>query len=239
MPAPMPTGNIRRVGARIRTRSLALLLSMALGAALSMLVAACAGPGSSAVGGAATPTLSPTTVASPVSTATPAATATVTPRPAGIFAFTCSTVVAGQTKTFTDPQLGLSFSYPAAWTENECAQFSASTIRVGNLFFVTAIPREGRTIAQWVDATKAADEVVTLTPLADPYAVEAATVDVTFPSGPDATPPSLQPFIQTFAIVAGARNFYVVGEVIAQISMTDTLNPPGGIGPVVATFREL
>lgn len=236
---PMPTSAIRRVVARIRTRSLALLLSLSLAASLPMLVAACAGPGSSAVGGAATPTLGPTTAASPVATATSAATATVTPRPAGNFAFTCPTVVAGQTKTFTDPQLGLSFSYPAAWTEQDCAQVSATTIRVGNLFFVTAIPREGRTIAQWVDATKAADEVVTLTPLADPYAVEAAHVAVTFPAGPDATPPSLQPFTQTYAIVAGARNFYVVGELIAQFSMTDTLNPPGGIEPVVATFREL
>jgi hypothetical protein len=200
-----------------------------------LLLAACGGSGTTS-GSLTTPAPAPTPSSVPP---TAAPTATVTPRPAG--QFVCPTTVAGVTKTFVDPQLGLSFTYPAAWTENECQQLSNTFIIVGNLFPVGAIPRAGQTIAEWVNATKSADEVVTLTPLSAPYAVEAARVTVTFPNGTHGTPAAFQPFVQTLAIVAGPRTFFQVNYLLAQASMTDTM-PPGGIEAklqVIETFREL
>jgi hypothetical protein len=104
---------------------------------------------------------------------------------------------------------------------------------------VSAIPREGRSIAQWVAATKSPDEDVALSPLDDPYAVEAAQVTVTFPNGPGATPAGEQPLVQVPAVVAGTRNFYVVYRILAQMSMTDTIPPQGELVQVIATFREI
>ena len=169
-----------------------------------------------------------------------APTATVTPRPNGT-TFACPTSVApdGTTKTFSDPQFGFSFSYPAAWTEDDCQQVFANEVLIGNLFFVYVMPREGRTIAQWVAATKTPEETVTLTPLADPHAVEAVRVTVTFPNGPGPTPQAFQPFVQTLALVAGTHTFYSVGKFIAQMSLTDTIPHFSGVQlaqQVVSTF---
>ncbi len=201
---------------------------------LTLSLAGCGGAGSAAAT-RSTPALAATATLLP----TAAATATVTPRSLGTF--TCPTTVSpdGTTKIFSDPQFGLSFSYPAAWTEDRCQQVFANVILIGNLFFVYVMPRQGRTIAQWVNATKTPEETVTLTPLADPHAVEAVQVTVTFPNGPGPTPQAFQPFVQTLAIVAGTRTFYSVIKLIAQMSLTDTIPHFSGVQlaqQVVSTF---
>jgi hypothetical protein len=146
----------------------------------------------------------------------------------------------GSTKIYTDPQFGFSFAYPAAWTANTC-QRGPEFVFVGNLFGVSPTPRQGRTIAQWVDATKTPEETVTLTPITDPHAVEVAQVSVTFPNGAVlSTPQPFQPFVQTIAIVAGTQSFYTITAVIAQISMTDTLPQLSDVQlaqQVVSTFN--
>jgi hypothetical protein len=131
-------------------------------------LAGCGGAGS-ASGPQSTSTSTPTATSAPTTTAAP--TATVTPLPLGTIA--CPTMISpdGSAKIFTDPPLGFSFAYPAAWTENICQQ-GATGVLIGNLFSVSLTPRQGRTIAQWVDATKTPEETVTLTPLTDPHAVE-------------------------------------------------------------------
>lgn len=201
---------------------------------LSLLLVGCSVSGGAA---AAPATTASVPLAATRTSAPPTATATVTQLPVG--EFVCPTTTSGATKTFTVAQFGLSFSYPAAWTEHDCSRINASTILIGNLFFVSTIPREGRSIAQWVAATKSPDEDVALSPLDDPYAVEAAQVAVTFPNGPGATPAGEQPLVQVLAVVAGTWNFYVVYDILAQMSMTDTIPPQGELVQVIATFREI
>src|SRR5262249_50600915 len=65
-------------------------------------------------------------------------------------------------------------------------------------------------------------EDVTLTPLADPHAVEVALVTDTFPNGPPPPPPPPPTFIQTLAIVAGTQSFYSIFTLLAQRNTTDT-----------------
>ncbi len=191
-------------------------LSWSVLAALLMVLAAC-GSGSA---GRATDTPSPTETP----TSAPTATATsvlvsATPRPNG--SYVCPTTTSGATTTYNDSQFALRFSYPATWTEHDCQQLSDTTILIGNLFFVNKYPRNGQTIAQWVDATKASGETVTLAPLTVPGAVEGAQVSDTLSGN---TSPRDARFLQSMAIVAGSHDFYVVRDILAQMSMTDT-NP--------------
>ncbi|MGZ3599595.1 MAG: hypothetical protein ACXWQ5_07735 [Ktedonobacterales bacterium] len=184
-----------------------------------------------------TPATPPTT--QPTATVTSTPTATPTSRALGQTAFICSAITGGTVKVFTDPATGLTFSYPAAWTESNCTRFTSAdgtqTLLIGNVFFVTVTPRQGQTIRQWVSAQAQPNETITLTPLSVRHAVEAASVTVQLGQG--ATPN--EPFVQTMAIVAGTSRFYNVTTLIAQMSMTDTM--PGIsnaqlIQQVVSTF---
>jgi hypothetical protein len=121
------------------------------------------------------PTLTPlvaatsTVASSPTDAATPVSST-----------FTCPATLNGTQKVFADSQLQLSYSYPAAWTENNCQRFVAADGReklfIGNLFSVTMTPRSGQTIEQWVGAQTDQYEVITLGPLTVPHAQSAATI---------------------------------------------------------------
>lgn len=190
-------------------------------ALLSVLLTGCA---SAPSGGAS--------ITSPTATAILAPTVTVTP---GVTqaSFVCPTIVSGASKVFSDNATSISFSYPAAWTENDCQRYIAENISpygsspaqqsvlVGNLFIITVWPRNGLTIQQWVNQRTTPDESVTLTPLTMAHANAAVTVAVTV--SPQATTPP--PLSQTLAIVAGSQNFYEVTNLVAQMSMTDTIPP--------------
>ena len=182
---------------------------------LILSLAGCGGAGSAA---------GPAPTSAPTATATLAPTATASPRPNGT-TFACPTTVSpdGTTKTYSDPQLGFTFFYPASWTENTCYQVLANDVVIGNLFYVFVTPRQGRTIAQWAAATKLPAEDVTLTPLADPRAVEVALVTDTFPNGPPPTPPPPPTFVQTLAIIAGTQSFYGIITLLDQQNTTDTV----------------
>lgn len=145
----------------------------------------------------------------------------------------------GAVKVFSDPATGVTLSYPAAWTESDCTRYTAAdgtqTLLIGNVFFVTVTSRQGQTIQQWVNAQAQPNETITLTPLSVRHAVEAASVTVQLAQG--AVPNA--PFVQTMAIVAGTSRFYEVTDLIAQMSMTDTM--PGIstaqlVQQVVSTF---
>lgn len=176
----------------------------------------------------------PSPLASSSSAASPTSTVTATAIPAtpttvsGSTTFTCPESLNGAQKTFSDTSMQFSFSYPAAWTETSCQRFTAGdgqqTILIGNLFSVSIAPRNGQTIQQWVNSRVDQYEVVTLGTLAVPHAQEAATVSVapSATSDPD-KPFAAEPFVQTFAIVAGSQYFYTVNGFVAQMSMTDTM----------------
>lgn len=181
---------------------------------------------------APTVTLAPTvTVAPPTATATTVVTETD---------FTCATTTSGATKTFHDSQSGLSFSYPASWTEQQCQRLSSSdgtsSLFIGNIFSVSIIPRHGQTVQQYVNATKDTNETVTFTPFTAAHAVAAYALTDTI----GANPQPEETFVQTIAIVEGSQNFYLVHEFIAQMSTSDTM--PGVYGSklvqqVVTTFN--
>jgi hypothetical protein len=202
---------------------------------LIVALAGCAGAGSAA-GPQSTSTAASTPTSAPTATSVP--TATVTHLPLGTI--TCPTILSpdGSTKIFSEPQLGFSFTYPAAWTEKICQQGSNGVL-IGNLFSVSVSPQQGRTIAQMVDATKTPEETVTLTPVPDPHAVEVVQVGVTFPNRAGPTPEAFQPFVKTIAIVAGTQSFYTITGLIAQQNMTDTIDPLPGVQlaqQIVSTF---
>lgn len=169
------------------------------------------------------------------STATAQPTPTVTPRPLGNFP--CPTTTSASTKSLNDPQFGLSFTYPAAWVENDCNQATAQKIAVGNLFFVSLTPRNGLTVQQFVDANKTSNESITLVPLQDSHAVEAYQVQDTVAYGLNSPPGT---FSQTMAIIAGSQNFYVVSSILAQQSSTDTMPGLSNVQltqQIVSTFQ--
>lgn len=193
-------------------------------AALVIVLAGCsASPGADSSTGAVAsrPTIAP----SPSSTATAAPTATVALTSQTSFA--CPTTVNGSQKIFTDAQTGLSFSYPAGWTESVCQRSvwsnGTTDLNVGNLFDVYLTPRNGLTIQQWVSQQADKNETVTLAPLPVKHAQDAVTVSVT-------VPPSVQldaePYASTEAIVAGTQSFYQVIHYIALTNdFTDTVPP--------------
>lgn len=178
-------------------------------------------------------TLSPTEAA----TAAPTATATlVIPTQTTL---TCPTTVNGSEKVFDDSVSGLSFSYPASWTEADCQRITSSdgsqSLIIGNLFIVSIWPRNGLSIQQWVNQEAGSGEAVALATLSVKHAVEAESVTVTT-TGQSTQPPR---FGQTLAIVAGNQNFYEVSGLVAQMSMTDTLPGLSGdqlVQQVVTTF---
>lgn len=176
---------------------------------------------------ASQPVASSTTTATPVPIATPTAPlATATSTPA-LTTFTCGSVSTGSTKLFNDTAMRLSFSYPAAWTENSCQRIqgpdSQQTLIIGNLFSVTMVPRSGQSIHQWVQYQANQYEVVTLGALTVQHAHEAATISVNPSATSDPSKPfDAEPLAQTFAIVAGSQSFYIVNGFIAQMSVTDT-----------------
>jgi hypothetical protein len=176
------------------------------------------------------PTASTANSATPAPLVTPTAIlATATSTPATITtAFTCESKSVGALKLFNDTSMQLSFSYPATWTEKSCQRVqgpgSQQTLVIGNLFNVTATPRNGQSIERWVQAQTNQYEVVTLNALAVQHAQEAATVLASPSAVSDPSRPfDSEPFVQTLAIVAGSRSFYVVTGFIAQMSMTDTV----------------
>ncbi len=187
--------------------------------ALCLLMAGC-GASQPVASSTHTATLAPTVTA----TAIPA-TATSTP---ALTTFTCDSTATGSTRLFSDTSMQLSFSYPATWTENSCQRIQGpngqQTLIIGNLFSVTATPRNGESIQQWVQAQANQYEVVTLGALSVQHAQDAATVSVNPSATSDPNKPfDAEPFAQTFAIVAGAQFFYTVYGFIAQMSMTDTM----------------
>jgi hypothetical protein len=210
-----------------------------------VLLVALAGCGTSAQT-PATPAQSATTLATvtPTSSPTVAATASPTQSAPTTTTFTCATTVSGSLKTFTDSQTHFSFSYPAAWTENQCQRIVAADgterIFIGNLFSVGVMPRSGQTIQQWVSAQTDQYEVVTLGTLSVPQAQAAVSVSTQPAATPNPNKPfDAEPFAQTMAIIAGSQHFYVINYFIAQMSMSDTLP---GLSPqqlnqqVVTTF---
>jgi hypothetical protein len=149
----------------------------------------------------------------------------------------------GTQKVFSDSQMQLSFSYPAAWTENNCQRFVSAdgdeSLFIGNLFSVAMLPRSGQTIQQWVSAQTDQYEVVTLGSLAVPHAQSAATVSAQPAATPNPNKPfDAEPFSQAMAIVAGSQHFYEVDFLIADMDATDTA--PGSLQvlaqQVVTTF---
>ena len=160
----------------------------------------------------------------PTATATPHAVQTT---------FTCPTTVNGSVRTFTDASLGLSFTFPASWTENDCERTVApdgtQSIWIGNLFNVETYPRNGMTIQQWiVSRVDTPNETVTLNPLTVPGAVDGAAVQAS-PTPAAANQPFLgEPFASTIAVVAGTQQFYEVYRFIAEMSVTDTAPPVTG-----------
>jgi len=123
-----------------------------------------------------------------------------------------------------------SFSYPAAWTENECQRVVVSdgtqTLHIGNLFWVARVPRAGMTIQQWVSSQTNQYEVVTLRPLTDSHAQSAVTISAQPAATPDPNKPfDAEPLSDTLAIVAGSQYFYEVGSLIAVVNETDTTPP--------------
>lgn len=191
-----------------------------------------------ACGGVPAASVSPTNTVAPTATSTPPATAT-SPTGATQTDFTCPTTKSGSTTTFRDAQSGLSFSYTSAWTEQQCTRIDGGngveTLLIGNLFSVSVFPRGGQTAQEYVNATKDANESVTLTPFTAAHAVAAYAVADTIGANPQAE----EPFAQTLAIVEGSQSFYQVNEFIAQMSISDTM--PGVYGSkmvrqVVSTF---
>lgn len=176
-----------------------------------------------------------TTTSVPQPTATATATVAITETD-----FTCPTTTNGSTKTFSDPQTGLSFSYPAAWTEQQCQRLSApdgkSTLFIGNVFSVSVVPRNGENIQQLVAATKMANETVHLSALAVTHAVDAAAVADTVGENPQPD----EPFALTMAIVEGSQRFYEVNWLTTQMSTNDTMPPNSSpdqrVQQVVTTF---
>jgi hypothetical protein len=184
--------------------------------ALAVLLAGCGG----SVAQQATP--APTNPPAPSATSAPTATATAPPTAtsAPAVSLACPTTTGGSTTTFSDSQLGLSFTFPTSWTERDCQRLNADTMVIGNLFIVSRAPRNGQTLQQMVNAAKSMEENVALAPLNDAHAVAADEVSVTFPGGQ--TSPN-EPFIQTLALVAGSQSFYTVTGLIAQMNVTDTI----------------
>lgn len=204
-------------------------------AAIAICLAVLAGCGiSQSSTGAATAT----TTTAPTATAT---TIPATPTPSFVSTtFTCPATLNGAQKTFSDSSAQFAFSYPASWVENKCQRFMGSdgrqTIFIGNLFSVSVVPRNGQSIQQWVDSQTNQYELVTLTTLT----VQQAQAAVSIAVKPSAiSDPSrafdAEPFAQTFAIIEGSHNFYMVNALVAQMSMTDTM-PSLTSQPIVTTF---
>lgn len=198
--------------------------------------------GSSSVAAPQTPTATATATLAPTATAT----ATATEVPSVTISFTCPATVSGSQKVFYDSQLGLRFSYPAAWTENNCQRVvqadGVQSLLIGNLFRVITAPRNGLTIQQWVSQqTDTPNETVTLTPLTAPHAVAAVTVQAAPTPNPTSSKPfDSEPFAQTDAIVAGTQQFYEVVGLIAVANETDTTPPLSHVQlmqQVVTTFE--
>jgi hypothetical protein len=200
---------MERVSRRTRISWLALL-------ALGALLAGCA----------TGPTGVFTTLPSlPTATLATAPTATATTAPLTTIAFTCPATVNGAVKVFSDSVSGLTFDYPATWTEKDCHRYVAEnigpngstiagqSILIGNLFIVAVAPHRGLTIQQFVSDVQGSDETVTLTPLTVTHAVEADTLKVTI-SSTAAQPPR---FAQTLAIIAGTQSFYEVSGLVLQL----------------------
>lgn len=176
---------------------------------------------SSAIAASATTTATTSAMTTGAS-ATATAVAIQTPPPSTTF--TCPVTTNGSSNVFRDSATGLSFSYPASWTEASCQRIGKptdpqQTLFIGNVFSVYVTPRNGLTIEQWVNQQADQNETVTLTPLTVAHAVAAAAVTIKL--GPNAGPE--EPFIQTIAIVAGSQNFYQVNGLIAQMSVADTM----------------
>ena len=210
------------MGKRTRCLTGALLATLVV-----ILLAACGSTPTAQTPSTPTATFAPT--ASPTATATATATFVV---PNGDIA--CPETTSGTTTTFADTQTGLSFTFPASWTEHYCQGSSGQGMLVGNLFSVALQPRNGQTIQQMVDATKVSGEMVTLTSLADPHVAAADTVSVSFANGQGS---DRDPFVQTFAIVQGSQQFYLVYRLLAQMNMTDTVvGSPDQLRQVVTTF---
>lgn len=195
-----------------------------------VLLAGCAANATTSPQARANPTA---TLASTTPTTTPTTTpATPTPIPATptavITTFACPAAITGAQKTFSDTSMRFSFTYPAAWTENDCQRIITSdgrqTIVIGNLFSVNIAPRNAQTIQQWVDAQANQYEIVTLGQLADSHAQEAATVSAAPSATSDPNKPfDAEPFASAMAVVAGSQYFYTVNDFVAQMSMTDTM----------------
>lgn len=164
-----------------------------------------------------------------VATDTPLPTATATPTPPQSGTFTCPVTVSGSQNVFFDAATGLRFSYPAAWTESTCQRSvnpdGTQGLLIGNIFSVGVVPRNGQSIQQWVDGqTDTKNEVVTLNPLTVVHADSAVTVSAQRTPNTDPTLEwDKEPFSQTFAIVAGSQHFYIVHNLLAQMSMSDTM----------------
>lgn len=178
--------------------------------------------------GASQPATSSANTATPAPTVTPTAVPAMATSTPTMTKFTCASSLAGSTRLFSDPSMQLSFSYPAAWTENSCQRIQGSgsqqTLIIGNLFSITMTPRNGQSVHQWVQDQANQYEVVTLGALTVQHAQEAATVSVNPSATSDPSKPfDAEPFTQTFAIVAGSQSFYVVNGFVAQMNMTDTI----------------
>ena len=194
-----------------------------------MLLAGCAANATTAPQARANP---PAMLASTTPTASPSPIpATPTPIPATptavITTFACPAATTGAQKTFSDTSMRFSFSYPAAWTENDCQRIITSdggqTLVIGNLFSVSIAPRNAQTIQQWVNAQANQYEIVTLGQLADSHAQEAATVSAAPSATSDPNKPfDAEPFASAIAVVAGSQYFYTVNGFVAQMSMTGT-----------------
>jgi hypothetical protein len=160
-----------------------------------------------------------------VPTVAPTATASATATPV-MQTFTCPAATNGQYKVFADQQTGLTFRYPAAWTETQCTRLVEANgtidLRIANLFSVSVVPRQGLSIQWWVNQQSDQNETVTLGALQVMHAVEAATVVVTVPQGVEY---DREPFNSTIAIVAGSSSFYQVVHFIETVDTTDTVPP--------------
>jgi hypothetical protein len=156
--------------------------------------------------------------------------------------FACPAAVNGSLTVFSDAETGVTFSYPAAWTEHECVRTvnadGSESLLIGNLFRVGVAPRKGLTIQQWVDQQTDKNEIVTLTPLTVKHADAAVTVtDAPAPNYTSSRPFDAEPFSSTSAIIAGSQQFYQVIHLIAEVNVTDsTAGSHDAFVQVIASF---
>jgi hypothetical protein len=119
--------------------------------------------------------------------------------------------------TLAEPSILLSITYSASLKETHCELThypdGSWYFRVGNFVNFYVVPASGRTVQQYVGATRTPYETVTLTPIAGVHAQEAYLVEVQLAA--DAPGPGYFNNKGIVALLRGSQYIYEVAEIQA------------------------